>query len=661
MSNSEEPEAFVFRKCCRPHSSVTIEKGERLFLPFDPSKSGLLRLVHFLLGRVISHLFKLPDWLFFFVKQFVRSKGALLFITLLTVTAAVCGAAAPLLIGRLIDRITLDSGEGTALISLLLLGALLVTELSITLRAYVSAKTMVRLSYLLTGETLAAVLRTSSGFFTATPRGELLQRCTQDTKAVQQFGLSTLPGFVQELLLAGVAVAVIASWNWPLALVLLAAYFLIFIPVHVYGKKRGAARQQLIVHEARLRQSTLEKLETVKQIKLYGTERREYESVTAEQEKWGDLKYQEGILDNLYRMFPRIPDSLAPALVFLFAGWQMIHGQASVGQLVTIIAYIPAINAPVRSFFGLYVSFADIKVRIHGILDYLRLPKEPGLQQGLLRLPSYRHEPVSFSGVSLTADRGELLRNVSFTVAAGEHVAIVGPSGAGKSTLLRLLLRLQDPSAGEIHIGSAKTSELDASYLRSRIGYVMQEGTWFKDSLYNNLTYLGKADDDTLDKWIQALGADSIVAGLEAGYDTDIGQNGERLSGGQRQLMSLVRTMVKQPDILLLDEATSSLDPISESLVYRALDTHAAGMTRISVTHRLRGAALADRVLVLDRGELVEQGSHEQLLRLQGLYAKLWNEELEQGIGEKKRAVETGLSEAKGGVRHEYRFTRAVR
>ncbi|MDF2661131.1 MAG: transporter [Paenibacillus sp.] len=622
----------------------------------------MLRLVHFLLGQVIDRLFHIPDWLRFFVKQFGRSKAALLLVTLLTMTAAVCGAAAPLLIGRLIDRITLYGGEGSSMLSLLLLGTLLVTELSVTLRAYVSSKTMIRLSYQLTGETLAAVLRASSGFFTSTPRGELLQRCIQDTKAVQQFGLSTLPGFVQELVLAGVAVGVIASWNWPLAVVLLAAYFLLFIPVHVYGKKRGAARQQLVIHEARLRHNLLEKLETVKQIKLYGTERKEHEAVLAEQERWGDLKYQEGILDNVYRMFPRIPDSLAPALIFLFAGWQMIHGQASVGQLVTIIAYIPAINAPVRSFFGLYVSFADIKVRIHGLLDYLRLPVEPGLQDGLLRLSDCRHLPVSFSGVSVTADRGDLLRHVSFTIAPGEHIAIVGPTGAGKSTLLRLLLRLQEPAAGHIRIGGFAISELNASCLRSRIGYVMQEGTWFKDSLYNNLTYLGETDHDTLDGWIRAFGADSIVAGLEAGYDTDIGQNGGRLSGGQRQLMSLVRTMIKQPDILLLDEATSSLDPISESLVYQALDIHAAGITRVSVTHRLRGAALADRILVLDRGQLVEQGSHEQLLRLQGLYAKLWREELEQGDGEDGSA-ETKPAEAKaeGGVRHEHRLAPVVR
>lgn len=576
---------------------------------------------------MIVQLLKFPDWFIFFVKQLTRSKGAILFISLLTAIAVVCGTAAPLLIGRLMDGVMLRGAEGMVRISLLLLGALLLAELCVALRAYISAKTMTRLSYELTEETLASVLHTSADFSTKTSRGELLQRCTQDTRVIQQFGLATLPGFAQELLLACAAIAVIAQWNWTLAIVLLASYFILFIPVHIYGRKRGNARQKLVAQDAKLRQSLLERLDTVKQIKLYGTERREYEDFATDQGKWADLKFQENIVDSLYRTFPRIPDSLAPALVFLFAGWQMFKGEASVGQLVTILAYIPAINAPARSFFGLYVSFADIKVRIHGIIEYLCLPVESGKQPGLRQLPDYRQQPISFHDVHVAGPRGDLLRNLSFTILPGEHVAIVGPSGAGKSTLLQLLLRLREPSAGEIRIGGISIRELDATHLRSRIGYIMQEGIWFRDSLFRNLTYLGDADRGTLDKWMKAFGAEDIVSKLPSGYDSEIDFNGNRLSGGQRQLINLVRTMVKEPDILLLDEATSALDQTSESTVYQALEACAGSLTRINITHRLRGAALADRILVLDKGELVEVGTHEQLLRQQGPYARMWRQE----------------------------------
>ncbi|MEF3302332.1 ABC transporter ATP-binding protein [Paenibacillus sp. GYB003] len=603
-------------------------------------------------------LMPIPEWFLFFFKQFRRSKRSLLVITALTVAASACGAAAPLLIGRLTDAIAMHAGNGLVPLAATLLAALLALELCSQLRGYVSSKTMLRLTYELTEHTLSAVLRTSSSFFARTPRGELLQRLTQDTRMIQQFGLSSLPAFMQELLLACAAIVVIGGWNWLLAVSLAAAYVILFIPVHRFGRKRGQARKELAAHDARIRQSLLEKLETVKQIKLYGTERREYETVAAEQSRWGDLKFQENVADSLYRTFPRIPDSLAPALVFLFAGWQTVSGDATVGQLVTIIAYIPALNAPVRSFFGLYVNFADIRVRIQGIMDYARLPAEPGLRDGLRELPRGRGLPISFHNVRVAGDRGDLLRRVTFTVAPGEHVAIVGPSGAGKSTLLQLIVRLREPSEGEIAIGGVPLRELDATRLRSRVGYVMQEGALFGGSLERNLTYLAEADRRTLDRWMEAFGAADIVSMLPEGYDSDIGAAGGRLSGGQRQLVSLTQTMVKRPDLLLLDEATSSLDQKAETAVYEALRLYASDITRISVTHRLRGAALADRILVLDRGELVEQGTHEQLLRRQGLYAELWRREREQDSAFGGDAIEF---DPEGGPAHERQHAGAVR
>ncbi|RAV09939.1 ABC transporter ATP-binding protein [Paenibacillus contaminans] len=592
---------------------------------------------------------RIPDWFAFFAKQLARSKSAFLFITLLTVTGAACGAAAPLLIGKMMDTIAHNGGEGLLPIALILLGALLLTEFCAAVRTYVSAKTMVGLTYALTEETLAAVLRTASDFFTKTPRGELLQRCTQDTKVIQKFGLSTLPAFVQELLLACAAIVFIVRWNWQLAVILLASFVLLFVPVQLYGRKRGLVRKELAGHDARLRQSLLERLESLQQIKLYGTERKEFEAVAAEQSKWADLMYRDGIVDSWYRTFPRIPDSLAPALVFVFAGWQMIAGQATIGQLVTTIAFIPALNAPVRSFFGLYVSFADIKVRIEGILEYLRLPVERGKRDGLLKQEDFRGQPISFAGVHTSGERGEVLRNLTFTIAPGEHIAIVGPSGAGKSTLLKLLLRLQEPTAGEIRIGGVPISELDATYLRSRVGYVMQEGFLFRGSLYHNLTYLGEAERESLDMWMEAVGAEDIVAKLSSGYDSDIGSNGDLLSGGQRQLIGLVRTMLANPDLLLLDEATSSLDQKSETAVLNALAKHTSGVTRISVTHRLRGAARADRILVMDNGELTEEGTHEELLRRNGLYARLLKEEVNLAAKEAAAAY----ADPPGGERHE--------
>jgi ATP-binding cassette subfamily B protein/subfamily B ATP-binding cassette protein MsbA len=570
---------------------------------------------------------KFPEWFVFFIRQIARSKAACLWITLLTAAASLCGAAAPLLVGRLIDAVTLHGGDELAETAVTLLAAMAAMEGCEAVRAYLSSRTTLRLTYQLAEEALAAVFRTSATFFTVTERGQLLQRCTQDTKIIQRFSLSSLPNFLQELIVACTALAVIVRWSGALAMVLLATYVLLFIPIHLYGRRRGSARKQLADQDARLRQVLMERLESIKQIKLFGNERREFEQVAEEQGRWADLKFRVDIANSVYQTFPRIPVSFAPAVVFLFAGWQMLHGELSIGQLVAILAYVPALNAPVRSFFGLYAEFTDMKVRIQGLLEYLRLPSEPGRQEGLHKPVDFRNQTIAFSGVCVAGERGDVLRDLNITIEQGEHVAIVGRSGAGKSTLLKLLLRLQEPSQGEIRIGGMSIEGLDAVHLRRRVGYVMQENVLFQGTLHENLTYLAEGDQDKLDLWIKAFAAEDIVAKLPQGYQSVVGGSGAAFSGGQRQLLALVRTLMKQPDILLLDEATASLDLESEQAVNRALRVHSGGMTRIVVTHRLRAAALADRIVVLDHGELAEQGTHEQLLALRGVYARLWQEE----------------------------------
>ncbi|WP_248924048.1 ABC transporter ATP-binding protein [Paenibacillus hamazuiensis] len=571
-------------------------------------------------------MLKFPDWFLFLLKQLFRDKKAMLFICALTAIITLCGAVIPVYIGRLIDEVSLSKGEDLAGLAALLLGAMLLTELCTVLRKYVSGKTTLQLTYQLMEESLSSVLRTSADFFSKTPRGELLQRCTRDTRAIQQFGLYTIPSLLHELVLACTAVAVICGIYWPVAVMIVLSYVILFIPVHVYGKKRGDARRRLNRHNALLRHSLLEKLESVKQIKLFGTERREYEQFRREQSEWADLEYKETLLTSVYKGFPRIPDSLAPALAFLFAGWQVVAGRVTIGQLMTIIAFIPAINAPVRSFFSQYAVVADIRVKIEGILEYLRLPAEPGQAPGLERIANVGELPVAFHEVSVAGgDRGYLLKKVSFTVAPGEHIAIVGPSGAGKSTLLKLIARLLEPDEGEIRLGGLPLRAVDAVSLRQHIGYLTQEGFLFRDTLRGNLTYFRDADERTLDFWMDAFGAADIKSALKGGYDAGIGGKGSRLSGGQRQLIALIRTMLKRPGLLLLDEAAASLDPASEELVMSALAKHAKGITRLSVTHRLHAARHADRIFVLDRGELAEQGTHEELLAIPGgLYAKLW-------------------------------------
>ncbi|WP_282939149.1 ABC transporter ATP-binding protein [Paenibacillus sp. RC67] len=584
-------------------------------------------------------MFPFPEWLTFFTKQLLRSKGTLLLVSLLTIAVTMCSALSPVYIGRIIDELTKQPSTGLPRLAGFLLASLLFNELFIVIRKYVSTKAMIQLTYEWIHNSLSAILNTSADFFVRTPRGEMLQRCIQDIRTIQKFGLFTLPGFVQEWLLACTAIIVISNIYWPITVMIIGCYVVLFIPVYFFAKKRSHSRKQLILHNAVLRQSLLEKLESIKQIKIFGTEKQEYNQFHAEQQHWAALSYQEGIINATYKGFPRIPDALAPALVFLFVGWQVMMGNVTFGQLMTIIAFIPALNAPVRTFFGLFVVLADIRLRIQGLLEYVHLPVEPGKRTGLQQLPDDRELPISFHNVTVLKERGTILNDVSFTIQPGEHIAIVGPSGAGKSTLLKLLTRLQEPSAGEIRIGGIPLHKLDATHLRRRVGYMTQEPVLFRETLLNNLTLLHPAERSEVEAWMQALGAEDIAARLPDGYDTVIGDGGSSLSGGQRQLVGLIRVLLKQPDLLLLDEATSSLDQTSEALVLHALEKQMQRTTRISVTHRLRGARLADRIFVIDQGQLIQVGTHDELLLEQdSVYAKLWFSELQQA--ESGQAVE---------------------
>ncbi|GAA4865664.1 ABC transporter ATP-binding protein [Paenibacillus vulneris] len=492
---------------------------------------------------------------------------------------------------------------------------------------------MIRLTYEWIHDALAAILNTSADFFTRTPRGEMLQRCIQDIRTIQKFGLFTLPGFVQEWLLACTAAIIISNIYWPITVMIILCYIVLFLPVYFFAKRRTQSRKQFMVHNAVLRQSLLERLESIKQIKIFGTEKHEYRQFHSEQQRWAELSQQEGIVNATYKGLQRIPDALAPALVFMFVGWQVMMGTVTFGQLMTVIAFIPALNAPVRTFFGLFVVFADIRLRVQGLLEYVELPVEPGKRNGLRQLPDYRGLPISFHNVTVRTDRGASLSGVSFTIQPGEHIAIVGPSGAGKSTLLKLLTRLQEPTEGEIRFGNIPLNELDATQLRSRTGYMTQEPVLFRDTLLNNLTLLRQADQAEVRTWMQALDAEDIAAMLPDGYNTVVGDGSFQLSGGQRQLVGLIRILLKKPDLLLLDEATSSLDQTSEAMVLQSLERHMRGITRISVTHRLRGAQLADRIFVIDQGRLVQAGTHNELLTDQdGVYARLWYSEQRQEV-----------------------------
>lgn len=558
------------------------------------------------------------------LKRLKDYKWMITLMILSTFGSAIAGTINPLLVGKIIDE-AIANGDTTQLLILVAetVALLILIELLSASRRYIISTVVMLFTRRLRLNVLQSLLRTNSSFFYRQSKGEIIQRCIDDTKAFQTFSLETLPSFFYELILAVFSVIAVFSIYWPLGIFGILVYFLYLFPVRYYGNKQRVSSLNLTEHEAKIKQSLLWKLQSIRLIKTFGTQEREFGEFQNQQEKWAELVHQRYADENKFRNFPRILDALAPALVFGIGGWQVFKGSLSIGDLVAITRLLPAINAPIRSFSTTFLAFKGIGVKLERVMEYLNLPVEPGQKEGLKKIERVTGN-IKFENVSLSSKTGTILNDVSFCIKPGEHIALVGPSGSGKSTILRLLTRMIEADSGKIYIDNIPLNEIHSSSLRKRIGTVDQSTFLFNDSVKSNLNYVNQVPDSEMLDISKAIEADPFVRNLSDGYDTVLGENGKNLSGGQRQRLGIVRALIGGYDILLLDEATAALDTETEFKVHTSIRSIMKGRTCIFVAHRLETVTDLDRILVIDNGRIVEEGTHESLVSKRGLYSELW-------------------------------------
>jgi ABC-type multidrug transport system fused ATPase/permease subunit len=317
--------------------------------------------------------------------------------------------------------------------------------------------------------------------------------------------------------------------------------------------------------------------------------------------------------------------AFALAAVLYICGWMSYAGIIQLGQIAALIYALDRINQGFKSIGSVTNTYSMVEaasLRIH--TEVLDVPEPHDSDSGETLAHPVGH--IEFRNVSFAYPDGtEALRNVSFTIEPGTSLALVGPSGAGKSTIADLVLRFYDPSEGQILFDGRDIRTLRLSWLRNQIGVVPQQTFLFAGSVADNLR-LGKEDatDEELREAAIAAHADEFISTMNVGYSSELGESGIRLSGGQRQRIAIARALVRKPALLLLDEATSALDPTSEKIVTEALDEIMRTRTTLFIAHRLTTAARADRILVLRRGEVVELGSHKDLIDRGGVYAGLF-------------------------------------
>jgi len=476
--------------------------------------------------------------------------------------------------------------------------------------------------------------RLSLGFHTQRPTGGLVARVIADVEAAQQAFDMIMVQLSQALLRAS-AILVILFWmDWQWALVSLAATPIFVVTTRLLRRpmRRATRRQRETVE--RMSGLVQERFSMIREVQSFTAEPHEARQVLDEANELRRHTLRQRLLGGVLHSASEITRFLGLSVVLTFGIYRIASGdgRATIGSLPMFYMYTAQLLQPMQFFASLYTRLQVAAAAADRVFDFF--DTEPDitdrLDAGPLQLdgaPAVRFEGVSFC---YPADRPVVvLREIDFEAPPGAKVVLVGPSGGGKSTLMSLLPRFYDVMAGRVLVGGQDVRDVWLRSLRRAIAVVPQEPVLFSGTIRENIQY-GRQDAtfEEIRAAARAANAEQFILETDDGYDTEVGERGVGLSGGQVQRVAIARAFLKQPAVLIMDEPTSNLDATSEHLVMEALDRLAEGRTTFIIAHRLSVARDADRIIVLDKGRLVEQGRHEELLRLRGAYARLWDRQV---------------------------------
>jgi len=591
----------------------------------------------------------------------------ILAILLLILTQTGLMLLTPLIIRDLLDR-TIPAGDLPRLIrlalALLLIPALggIIGVSQRRLNARVGEGVICDLRH----ELYANLQRMSLRFFTNTQTGELMSRLNNDVMGAQTAISSTIVGIVTQLVQAIAVLTVMLTLEWRLTLISVIIMPLFILAARLLGNRlRELARDQMEAN-ARMNAMMSETLNIggALLVKLFGRRQLEIDRFGERATQVRDLGVRRAFTGSIFMAIIGLISAVGTALVYGLGGYYVIKGAFTVGTIVAFGSYLVQLYGALQSLSNAPVEFATSMVSFERVFEVIDLPagipEKPGASVLQRVKGEIRFEEVFFqydnSESQMLSDvhrygsmdqvagvlsgklaskeeesaprsqaRTNALEAISFCAAPGQIVAIVGPSGAGKTTLTYLIPRLYDPTAGVVRLDGQDLRDVTLESLVAQIGMVTQEVHLFHDTIRTNLQYAKlDADQSELEAACRIANIHDFIRELPEGYDTIVGERGFRLSGGEKQRIALARVILKNPRVLLLDEATSSLDSQSEALIQDALEKVMADRTNVVIAHRLSTILAADQILVMDRGRIVETGTHDSLLSQGGLYATLY-------------------------------------
>ncbi len=576
----------------------------------------------------------------------------LVFFLIIVALDAVVTVAVPLMLRGLIDDGILPHKTGVVLaIGSVVAGlALFDAVLGIGQRWY-SARIGEGLIYDLRTEVFAHVQRQPIAFFTRTQTGSLVSRLNSDVIGAQQALTSTLSSVVANVLSLALVLGAMILLSWQVTLVALVLIPLFIFPARIVGRKLQRLTRESMQLDAAMGSTMTERFNVAGAmlVKLFGRPTEELDTFRGRAGRVRDIGVTTAMYGSSLFIALTLLASLATAVVYGLGGVLVIDNIFKIGTLVALAALISRLYGPITSLSNVQVDVMTALVsfdRVFEVLDLKPLitdaPDAVPLRIGTAA-PAIDLDHVSFryptaAEISLaslesialpvpehTEANADVLSDISFHAPAGQLTALVGPSGAGKTTITQLVARLYDPDSGRVLIDGVDLTAVTQDSLHEVIGVVTQDAHMFHDTIRANLRYAKPdATDEELVTACQSAQIWGLISGLPDGLDTIVGDRGYRLSGGEKQRIALARLLLKAPSVVVLDEATAHLDSESEVAVQRALKTALAGRTSLVIAHRLSTIIAADQILVIDAGQVVERGTHDELLARDGLYRDLY-------------------------------------
>ena len=582
----------------------------------EEEKAAQPKVTKALVKRVFSYL--TPYW-----KQFVL-------VLVCIALSSVFGLLPSILTGKIIDEGLI--GQDMRLLITYIVASLTVTLLSNLIgvgESYINTWIAQHITFDMRNQMFRHLQKMSQRFFTSNNQGDIITRMTSDISGVESVITNTFKSILSNTITLVFALIAMFQKNWILALLGIAVIPLFVFPTRKAGKTRWTITREAQEANDEVNGILNETLSVSGQllVKLFSKEDQEYERYKTVNERMIKLNIKERMAGRWFFVVLNTVTNIGPMLLYLVGGILIMQydSDLTVGDITVMVALLGKTYMPVNSLLNIQVDWMRSMAMFTRVFEYFDMPIEIENPEDPV-IPKASTGEVEFSHVDFSYDgERQILKDVSFSLKSGKSIAIVGPSGSGKSTIINLIPRLYDVNAGTVKFDGVDVRELDLNFLRKNVGIVSQETYLFNGTIRDNLQYA--EPDATEEDMINALKKANIydfVSSQEKGLDTEVGNRGLKLSGGEKQRISIARVLLKDPALLIFDEATSALDSISEAKIQEAIEPIIKERTSILIAHRLSTILAADEILVVKDGEVVERGQHKELVKAGGVYTELY-------------------------------------